>query len=486
MHMQEAARDVRWIDEQSAASARRISSSRLRVYMVTDFIGVVLGFVAALVVATTINHWFVGYVPGPIDGLDGARVLQISLVALGVLFWFEYKNSYRVRMNSLVEAQLVLSTFAFAMMADGFLQFAAKNDISRLWLASGWLFAGVMVLILRGLYRHNMRLQGKWDISTLLVGAGKTASAARKAITNDPVLGYQIVSQIDHLPQAFLAAGRSWARLCQQHNAQHVMIALDGAELDGAASQIAQLTREAIPFCITPPHHHLPVMDMTPQYFFGRDITLLSYSSGLEQPLPRFLKRIFDVVVAGGMLVVLSPVMLGVALAVASDGGAVFYRQMRIGKNGKPFGCLKFRSMVRDSQKALMRYLSENPSAREEWEADHKLKHDPRITAVGRVIRKTSMDELPQLINVLRGEMSLVGPRPIVAGEVPKYANDIAHYYRVSPGITGLWQVSGRNDVSYEERVQMDSWYVRNWSLWHDVAILVKTIPALLGRNGAY
>ena len=132
------------------------------------------------------------------------------------------------------------------------------------------------------------------------------------------------------------------------------------------------------------------------------------------------------------------------------------------------------------------RQCCEHAEARKEWEQDHKLKNDPRITRLGSFLRNSSLDELPQLINVLRGEMSLVGPRPIVAAEVSKYEHDIAHYYRVSPGITGLWQVSGRNDVSYEQRVQMDSWYVRNWSLWHDIAILCKTLPALLKRSGAY
>jgi lipopolysaccharide/colanic/teichoic acid biosynthesis glycosyltransferase len=142
--------------------------------------------------------------------------------------------------------------------------------------------------------------------------------------------------------------------------------------------------------------------------------------------------------------------------------------------------------MIPNSQEVLQKHLQAHPEARIEWDADQKLKNDPRITPIGNFLRSTSLDELPQLINVLRGEMSLVGPRPIVTDEVSKYEHDIAHYYRVRPGITGLWQVSGRNDVSYTQRVQMDSWYVRNWSLWHDIAILCKTLPALLKRSGAY
>ncbi|MFZ4542142.1 MAG: sugar transferase, partial [Rickettsiales bacterium] len=141
---------------------------------------------------------------------------------------------------------------------------------------------------------------------------------------------------------------------------------------------------------------------------------------------------------------------------------------------------------IHNSQAVLERHLADNPEARVEWEADHKLKNDPRVTRFGRFLRKSSLDELPQLINVLKGEMSLVGPRPIVTAEVVKYRGAIADYYAVSPGITGLWQISGRNDVSYDQRVKLDSAYVRNWSLGRDIAIMFKTLPAMFQRSGAY
>jgi undecaprenyl-phosphate galactose phosphotransferase len=139
-----------------------------------------------------------------------------------------------------------------------------------------------------------------------------------------------------------------------------------------------------------------------------------------------------------------------------------------------------------NSDAVLKKYLANNPMALAEWQCDHKLRNDPRVTRFGRFLRRTSIDELPQLLNVLKGDMSIVGPRPIIVAETEKYDSDISHYYRVRPGITGLWQVSGRNDVSYKERVSMDSWYVRNWSLWHDIAIICKTIPVVLKREGAY
>lgn len=467
-------------------SPRANVNAKLRGYVLTDMFAMTVGYICALGVASLINAIFIGYDLGPVVGLDTGRVAGLALVAAAVLVWFQHKGHYRVRMNFWSESKTVVSAMAVAMLVDGFLQFAAKNDFSRLWLMSGWMFAAAAMLVLRALYRRNMRHRGIWQISTLLVGNGRTATDTRAAIQSEPGLGYNIVAQIDNLPEAFLMAGRSWDRLCNQYGADYVVIALDGTEFDLAAQSIAQLTRESVPFSISPPRHNLPVLDMTPQYFFSHDIKLLTYSSGLEQPLPRAIKRAFDIMVAGTLLLMMSPIMLVLASLVKRDGGSVFFGHARIGKHGRIFKCLKFRSMIHNSQAVLERHLAENPEARAEWEADHKLKNDPRVTRFGSFLRSSSLDEIPQLLNVLKGEMSLVGPRPIVAGEVSKYECDIAHYYRVSPGITGLWQVSGRNDVTYDQRVQMDSWYVRNWSLWHDIAILCKTVPALLKRSGAY
>lgn len=198
------------------------------------------------------------------------------------------------------------------------------------------------------------------------------------------------------------------------------------------------------------------------------------------------VKRVMDVVVASGLLLVLGlPTML-VAWVIRRDGSPALFNHTRIGKNAVEFNCLKFRSMVPDSEKILEQYLASNPEARAEWQADHKLKNDPRITRFGELLRKYSIDELPQLINVIKGDMSMVGPRPIVAAEVVKYGDAIADYYRVRPGISGLWQVSGRNDLTYDERVQLDSRYVNTWSLWRDIVIMLKTLPVLLNRSGAY
>jgi Undecaprenyl-phosphate galactose phosphotransferase WbaP len=197
-------------------------------------------------------------------------------------------------------------------------------------------------------------------------------------------------------------------------------------------------------------------------------------------------KIVMDRVGAFCALTLLSPVFLALALIVKRDGGPAFYSQRRIGQNGRPFKCWKFRSMVTNSAEVLSNLLQTSAEARAEWERDFKLKDDPRITRIGAFLRKTSLDELPQLWNVLVGEMSLVGPRPVTEPELKYYGAQVKDYYAARPGMTGLWQVSGRNDVSYAERVALDSYYVHNWSLLKDVGIMFKTVGVVLQKRGAY
>jgi lipopolysaccharide/colanic/teichoic acid biosynthesis glycosyltransferase len=209
--------------------------------------------------------------------------------------------------------------------------------------------------------------------------------------------------------------------------------------------------------------------------------------AGRHARLQQALKRALDLAGAAALLVLLAPVMLALVLLVKRDGGPAFYAHKRVGKGGALFGCLKFRSMITDSEARLTALLARDQEARVEWAATRKLKNDPRVTRVGRFLRASSLDELPQLINVLRGEMSLVGPRPVTPSELDGfYGAAASHYMAVRPGITGLWQVSGRNDTSYEQRVRLDVAYVARASLIEDLRILFATPVAVLRRRGAY
>ena len=298
---------------------------------------------------------------------------------------------------------------------------------------------------------------------------------------SEPGLGYRVAATVTPPTPGLRPAPGVWRNLMRQHRAELLVLAHDGA------SELAEsLMRDRVPLAVIPQAgrtarrwlraHELPQPRHRPVHLWkqpGRaggpgDKSCVRRRNGAGDaayPCPgaahhRCRRR-------------------------ALDGGPVLYSHTRIGVRGRPFGCLKFRSMVPDSDEVLRRLLNSDPAAAAEWADTQKLRRDPRITAVGRWLRATSLDELPQLLNILRLDMSLVGPRPIVQAEVPRYGEDIAYYFEARPGLTGLWQVSGRSDTGYDQRVRLDTWYVKNWSIWHDLAILAKTVPAVLKRRGA-
>jgi len=199
------------------------------------------------------------------------------------------------------------------------------------------------------------------------------------------------------------------------------------------------------------------------------------------------LVRLSDIFIAACGFLVLSPLMLAIAIAIClTDRGPIFYRHERVGRNGKRFDCLKFRSMHVDSDRILSEYLAANPAAKAEWDTNRKLFKDPRVSTIGLILRKTSLDELPQLFNVLRGDMSVVGPRPVVDEELKSYGRYVSYYLSVRPGVTGLWQVSGRNHTTYRRRVACDVAYVRSQCLTKNLRIMILTVPVVLFGRGAY
>lgn len=207
----------------------------------------------------------------------------------------------------------------------------------------------------------------------------------------------------------------------------------------------------------------------------------------MRDPFALLIKRLLDIAVALLLLLPAIPFAVLIALAIVLDSpGPVFFAHTRIGKGNRTFRLWKFRTMVSDADEVLEKYLREKPALRREWEKTHKLKLDPRVTRVGRLLRRSSLDELPQVISVLRGEMSMVGPRPIVADEIPKYGSVFELYLQVRPGLTGLWQASGRTDTSYGARTALDLKYLRERTLWLDLKVLLKTIRVVLLGHGAY
>lgn len=468
--------------------SRRDPAAAPRWFALSDATALFCGFILSWVFTTAVNFLFLdrNFSFLTIESIAG-RFLPYGMLSLGLLIWFAHQGHYRMRQPFWTEAQQIVRAFGIALMIDGFLHFASKQDFSRLWLCFGWLFAGISLLFFRALTRSLLQHSGLWQVRTLLVGSGACADETRAALRAEPTLGYDVVMQVENVLLLLDQAGNSWKKLCDRFNADYVVISMDGKALTDAQAALELLSHEGIPYSISPPLRHLPVLGVEPQAFFSRDVMLLTPADNLDRPFSRFIKRNIDLAGALFGLLLLSPLFLIASALVKCDGGPVFFGDVRVGMHGRLFRCLKFRSMVVPADEILWRYLRENPEKMAEWNMYHKLREgDPRVTKVGAFLRKWSLDEVPQLLNVLKGDMSLVGPRPIMFREKKSYHRNLAHYCRVRPGLTGVWQVSGRSNLSFARRIQMDTWYIRNWSLWQDFAILCKTIPALLNKTGAY
>ena len=231
----------------------------------------------------------------------------------------------------------------------------------------------------------------------------------------------------------------------------------------------------------------MPLSNMEAESLIDGHMMMFSVRNNLRSKTNRLLKWIFDWCLTLVGTICIAPFLVLIGLWIYRDSpGPILFKHRRIGKGGKEFYCYKFRTMCVDAKEKLEELLEKDPEARKEWEENFKLKHDPRVTRSGEFLRSTSLDELPQIFNVLKGEMSLVGPRPIIKEEIHYYGKYIDDYYMVRPGITGMWQTSGRSDTGYEQRVQMDTWYVRNWDFWFDVVLLWRTFKVVIGRKGAY
>lgn len=339
--------------------------------------------------------------------------------------------------------------------------------------------------------KHNHYLYEE----VILVGAGKTAERALHFFKEDLGYRYHIVGIIDDNPISekvaheykLLGKVSEAEEIVKNSNAQTIIITAPGMERDKLQKLITAVQPYVRNISYVPDLIGTPMMGVEAQVLFTEEILMLHMRNNLAMKRNRIYKRIFDLIctIGGGFLIL--PIIAIVSLLVAIDNkGHVIFAHRRIGKNGKEFPCYKFQTMIPNAQEKLVEYLASNPKAKKEWEESFKLTNDPRVTKLGGFLRKTSLDELPQLWNVIKGDMSLVGPRPIVQKEIKKYGVYFREYAMVLPGITGMWQASGRSDTSYEERVTMDTWYVRNWSVWLDIMYLAKTFQAVIVGKGAY
>ena len=376
-----------------------------------------------------------------------------------------------------------------------FYLFRADVLVSRMTLAFLFFYALFFIYAVRYLFLKFLKKSGLCYEPIIIIGAGYTAEALLRFFEGDLGYRYKVVGLIDddpvskHLPDRFFLYGgmQDAEKIIRMSGIQTVIIATPGAAKELNQKLISEIAPYVRRVSFVPDLIGTPMASADLDILFAEKIPILSVRNNLAVRRNRFLKRTFDIVATllGGVLI--SPILLFIALRVAIDNrGSVIFAHRRIGRDGKSFSCYKFQTMVPDAEARLKEYIAENPAAKKEWEETFKLEHDPRVTKLGAFLRRTSLDELPQILNVLKGEMSLVGPRPVVAKEIEKYGENIREYYMVRPGITGMWQASGRSDTTYDERVEMDTWYVRNWSIWIDLMYLFKTFKAVIESKGAY
>ena len=333
------------------------------------------------------------------------------------------------------------------------------------------------------------------QIPVIIIGAGKTAELLVKSLQNDPGMGYKIVGFLEDnkVEKGFLEKYPVLGGFADAENVikktkvKNVFIAAPGLNDYALGMLIYRIQPLVENIEVITNLVGVPTGSAEVESIFNEKLLILRLKNNLARPLNRYLKAALDYLLTIVGTILILPLLLFIAVWIYLDApGPVIFRHMRVGKDGKLFPCYKFRSMYINSQEKLNEILAENSAMRQEWERDFKLKNDPRITKSGAFLRKTSLDELPQIFNVLRGDMSLVGPRPVVQEELARYGEFVQDYLMVKPGITGMWQVNGRSDTTYDERVQMDVWYVRNWSVWLDVMLLWRTIKAVFKCEGAY
>lgn len=484
-----------WLSTPRSVMAVRLTKLAM---LATDLLALLLCGVLATIVAVVSDDASAGHVSIWIATQSTQRYWAwLGVVVLGLLLFLGRYQHYSERKPFWRELGEVLHNVFWLALLDMALMSIARWNASRAWWLLVWVLVAALLPLVRSGMRRLLLWLRLWQRPTVLIGAGPNALDALSALGSEPLMGFEPVGCINVQPQRKVVAETGCqlppelteAQMHQltRHADLQVVIALEHHESLQRDQWLRQLTQWKVEnISVIPALRGIPLYGTDISYFFSHEVALLRVRNNLRHWPARLSKRLFDVVIACILLILLSPLMLLLAWRIRQDGGSAVFAHQRVGQGGKLFPCYKFRSMVVDAKDQLERLLEAEPELRAEWDRDHKLKNDPRISAVGHYLRKTSLDELPQLFNVLRGEMSLVGPRPIIKAELERYREDAQYFLMVRPGITGLWQVSGRNDVDYEQRVYLDTWYVKNWSLWYDIAILFKTVRVVLRRDGAY
>ncbi len=368
---------------------------------------------------------------------------------------------------------------------------------SRLFVAFWAIFLFLCVSLERLIFKNIIRNNKFLATPALLLLGGDVDMKVVEDIHHTINVGYNYIGYLSYndvkqtksegekIPH--LGIWEDAPSIIKEHGINHVFIIAHKLPLAGIEQLVAILQPLVKHITIVPTLGSLPLNSVDLTTMLDGRYVALNLHNNLNFWYNRLAKFIFDYTLTLLGTILISPLFLIIAIAIKLDSkGPVIFAQERIGRGGKTFNCYKFRSMWQDAEERLTQILANNPELEKEWNTFHKMKNDPRITRIGRFLRATSLDELPQLFNILKGEMSLVGPRPCYESELVNYGALVNDYFAVRPAITGLWQTSGRSSLDFSDRVRLDTWYAKNWTLWLDIIILWRTVKVVLGRDGAY
>jgi undecaprenyl-phosphate galactose phosphotransferase len=414
------------------------------------------------------------------------------------IFFLFYEDLYDRNLPFWDEVRITIKAISLAALAVmAIVTLGRMQDrISRLVLLGAWTASLFSFPLFRLWGKRFLYRVGLWRERVLILGAGNAGRLVMEGLRRERHMGYDVIGFLDdddkkrgEMIEGKKVFGRvkHFPRFVKDLNIVTVIIAMPSLSPERLSHLTANVQNHSPNTMVIPDLRGIALLNTGLVHLFYEEIFLMNIRNNLKSAPNRFVKKLFDITVSAVSLPLLLPVIgiIGAVIRLETPGPAI-YAHDRIGKNGKTFRCYKFRTMQRDAEERLKEILENNTEIRNEWDKNWKLKEDPRITTIGRFLRKTSLDELPQIFNVIKGEMSFVGPRPYLLRERSEIEERLHVIGSTEPGITGLWQVSGRSNTGYEYRIKLDSWYVMNWSLWFDIAILFKTIRVVAKRQGAY